>query len=59
METLLNYLANLPDVYKILWLALWLSVASAAELFIPLVNSKYSRLQHLKVNFFSGHYHCC
>jgi sterol desaturase/sphingolipid hydroxylase (fatty acid hydroxylase superfamily) len=52
METLLNYLANLPDVYKILWLALWLSVASVAELFIPLDNSKYSRLQHLKVNLF-------
>lgn len=52
LDALLNYLANLPDVGKILWLALCLSAATIAEIFIPLVRSDYSRLKHLRVNLF-------
>lgn len=50
MESFLNYLASLPDVYKVLWLALCLSIASIAEVFIPLVHSNYDRWKHLRTN---------
>jgi len=49
---MLGYLAGLPDVYKILWLALCLSIATMGELLIPRVKSEYNRLQHLRVNLF-------
>ena len=52
LESMLQYLANLPDVFKILWLALCLSIATIAEFLIPLTRSDYNRFQHLRVNLF-------
>jgi len=52
LESLLTYLENMPDIHKVLWLALCLSGASAAELLIPLAKSEYKRLPQLRVNLF-------
>ncbi len=50
LENFLIYLASLPDIAKVLWLALCLSVASIAELLIPLSNADYNRFKRLRVN---------
>ena len=52
LDSLLTYLENMPDIHKVLWLALCLSGASAAELLIPLAKSEYKRLPQLRVNLF-------
>lgn len=52
MELILNYLAVMPDAVKLGWLVFWLSLASLAEVFIPLSREPYPRWQHLKVNLF-------
>lgn len=52
MEEMLNYLTRMPDTAKLLWLVFWLSLASLAEIFIPLTREPYNRWQHLKVNGF-------
>ena len=52
LENLLQYLADLPDIFKIFWLALCLSIATIAEFLIPLTKSDYNRFQHLRVNLF-------
>lgn len=52
MDSLLTYLETMPDIHKVLWLALCLSGASVAELLIPLVKPSYNRLRHLRVNLF-------
>ena len=49
---MLQYLAELPDAFKRLWLALCLSIATIAEFLIPLSRSDYNRFQHLRVNLF-------
>ena len=52
LENLLQYLADLPDIFKIFWLALCLSIATIAEFLLPLTKSDYNRFQHLRVNLF-------
>ncbi len=50
MQFMLNYLANMPDVHKILWLAICLSSASLLELVMPLSNAHYRRWRHAGTN---------
>ena len=52
LNSLLTTLETMPDIYKVLWLAICLSGATAAELLIPLVKSEYKRLPQLRVNLF-------
>jgi len=52
LDSLLTYLENMPDIHKVLWLAICLSVATASELLIPLAKSEYNRLPQLRVNLF-------
>lgn len=52
MDAMLSYLANMPDLHKILWLAICLSGASLVEFVIPLVRQPYNRLRHLRTNLF-------
>jgi len=52
LDNTLAYLGQLPDLYKVLWLALCLSIASIAEYLIPLARTEYDRFRHLRTNLF-------
>lgn len=52
LDTLLNYLATMPDEAKIIWLALCLSAATIAEMVIPLARADYNKFRHLGTNLF-------
>jgi len=52
LESMLDYLGQLPDGYKVLWLAICLSVATIAEFLIPLTHAEYDRAKHLRTNLF-------